>query len=88
MHRFRFLFGLAIACLTSKYGVLFVIKDWTLPVSAYAVQVAYTQCEVLVISSFVLFLVSYGVDIHHMVRQDKLHLSFSRTPISEEDGGP
>ena len=86
MHRFRFLFGLSSACLTIMYGVLFVIKDGTLPVSAYAVQLAYTQCEVLVISSFVLFLGSYGVDIHHIVREDKLYLSFSRTPTTKEAG--
>ena len=40
----------------------------------YIVQVAYTQCEVIVIACYVLFLGSYAVDIHHMVRHDTLRL--------------
>ncbi len=72
MHRFRFFFGLVIASLAILYGVLFVLKDHALPISAYAVQVVYTQTEVVVIGCFVLFLGSYAIDIHHMVRNDKL----------------
>jgi|GEM_PF-5522198 len=74
MHRFRFRFALLIVALALLFGVLFVIKDHALPVSAYAVQVMYTQTEVIVITCFVLFLGSYGVDIHHMIRHGKLQL--------------
>ncbi|WP_421693114.1 hypothetical protein [Aestuariivirga sp.] len=69
MHRFRFRFALVIVALAVLYGVLFFVKDHTLPISAYVVQIAYTQCEVLVISAFVLFLGSYAVDIHAMVHR-------------------
>lgn len=72
MHRFRFRFAWVIVGLVVLYGMLFVLKDQTLPVSDYIVQVAYTQCEVIVIACYVLFLGSYAVDIHHVVRQDRL----------------
>lgn len=72
MHRFRFRFALLIMGLVVLYGVLFVLKDQSLPISDYVVQVAYTQCEVIVIGCYVLFLGSYAVDIHHMVRQGQL----------------
>jgi hypothetical protein len=74
MHRFRFRFAMLIMALVVLYGVLFVLKDHTLPISDYIVQVAYTQCEVIVIACYVLFLGSYAVDIHHMVRHDTLRL--------------
>lgn len=82
MHRLRFRFGLLITALAIFYGVLFIIKDWTLPISDYAVHVIYTQCEVLIIGCFVLFLGSYAVDIHHMVGRDKLRLG-ARRPARE-----
>ena len=69
MHRFRFRFALAIVALAILYGVLFFVKDHTLPISAYVVQIAYTQCEVLVISAFVLFLGSYAVDTYALVQR-------------------
>ncbi len=72
MHRFRFRFALVIMGLVVLYGILFALKDHTLPISDYVVQVAYTQCEVIVIACYVLFLGSYAVDIHHMVRHDRL----------------
>lgn len=72
MHRFRFRFALVIIGLVVLYGVLFALKDRSLPISDYIVQVAYTQCEVIVIACYVLFLGSYAVDIHHMVRHDRL----------------
>lgn len=75
MHRFRFRFALFITALAVFYGVVFLIKDWTLPINDYAVHVIYTQSEVLIVSCFVLFLGSYAVDIHHMVRRDRLRLS-------------
>lgn len=71
-HRFRFRFALVIVALALLYGVLFVVKDRALPLPPYAVQVAYTQLEVLVIGCFVLFLGSYGVDIHQMIRRGQL----------------
>ncbi|MEI8180525.1 hypothetical protein [Aestuariivirga sp.] len=77
MHRFRFRFAMLIVGLVVLYGVLFVLKDHALPISAYVVRVAYTQCEVLVIACYVLFLGSYAVDIHDMVRRDKLRLPVS-----------
>lgn len=72
MHRFRFAFGLLTAALAAGYGVVFAIKDLALPISDYAVHIIYTQGEILVVSCFVLFLGSYGVDIHHMVTHGKL----------------
>lgn len=72
MHRFRFRFAWVIVGLVVLYGLLFMLKDHALPISDYVVQVAYTQCEVIVIACYVLFLGSYGVDIHHMVRHDRL----------------
>ena len=84
MHRFRFRFGLVIAALAILFGILFILKDYQLPVSGYLVQVIYTQSEVAVIGSFVLFIGSYAIDIHHMVRNDKLA---SRLPRSTPGGG-
>lgn len=72
MQRIRIRLGLAVVGLSAAYGVLFAIKDWPLPASRYAVQIIYTQCEVLTIASFVLFLGSYAVDIHAMVRRGPL----------------
>lgn len=72
MHRFRFRFAWVIVGLVVLYGILFALKDHTLPISDYIVQVAYTQCEVIVIACYVLFLGSYAIDIHHMVRHDRL----------------
>lgn len=74
MHLLRYRFGLVTMSLVVLYGVLFVLKDHALPISGYAVQVIYTQCEVVVIACFVLFLGSYAVDIHHMVKHDRLYL--------------
>lgn len=75
MHSFRFRFAVAITGLSLLYGVLFVIKDWTLPVSGHWVLMIYTQCEVLVIASFVLFLGSYAVDIYSMMRRGPMSSS-------------
>lgn len=74
MHRYRFRFALLIVAIAVFYGILFIAKDHELPVSKYAVQVVYTQTEVVVIGCFVLFLGTYAVDIYHMVREDKLRL--------------
>ena len=83
MHRFRFRFALLIGALAALFGILFVIKDYPLPISPYAVQVIYTQCEVIVIAAFVLFLGSYGVDIFYMVREGKLRLTWRSSDASE-----
>jgi hypothetical protein len=72
MHRVRFRFAMVILALVATYGILFVLKDHALPISAYIVQVAYTQCEVIVIACYVLFLGSYGIDISDMARRGKL----------------
>lgn len=85
MHRFRFRFALVILGLVVLYGVLFVLKDHELSVSGYLVQVAYTQTEVIVIACYVLFLGSYAVDIHHMVRQDQPRID-SRPVASKMPG--
>jgi hypothetical protein len=70
------------------YGVLFVLKDHALPISDYIVQVAYTQCEVIVIACYVLFLGSYAVDIHHMVRHDTLRLGGPHATWKAATGKP
>lgn len=88
MHRFRFRFAWVIAALVVLYGILFVLKDHTLPISDYLVQVAYTQCEVIVIACYVLFLGSYGVDIHHMVRNDRLRSPAGEPAQSRRRKGP
>ena len=72
MHRIRFLFGMLIMSLVVAYGILFKIRNFEIPVSAYFLQLLYTQCEVLVIACYVLFLGSYAVDIYYMVRQGRL----------------
>jgi len=72
MHRFRFRFAWLMVFLAVCFGVLFVIKDWPLPVSVDVVQILYTQSEVLVIASYVLFFGSYSIDILDMVQQGKL----------------
>lgn len=72
MHRFRIKFAMVIAGLAVTYGILFKVKDFKLPFDGYIIQVAYTQCEVIVIACFVLFIGSYAADIFHMVRHDKL----------------
>ena len=88
MHRLRFRFAMLIMGLVVLYGVLFVLKDHSLPISDYIVQVAYTQCEVIVIACYVLFLGSYAVDIHHMVRHDTLRLGGPQTVQKAVTGKP
>ena len=89
MHRFRFRFGLLITALAIVYGVLFMIKDYALPISEYAMHVIYTQCEVVVIGAFVVFLGSYAVDLHHMVRNDRLRLGEpGKTTTTDTPQGP
>lgn len=78
MHLFRFRFALLIVALAATFGILFVAKDHELPISPYVVQVIYTQCEVVVIGCFVLFLGSYAFDIYHMIRNDRLRLDVVR----------
>jgi hypothetical protein len=85
MHRFRFRFAILVVGLTALFGVLFIIKDYPLPISPYAVQVIYTQFEVIVIASFVLFFGSYAVDIYHMVRHRKLRFGTRRAAIKSDD---
>ena len=77
MHRFRVRFAMLIFGLIVLYGILFVLKDHVSPHIYYLVQVAYTQCEVIVIGAYVIFLGSYAVDIHHMVRNDRLSLKIA-----------
>ena len=74
MHHFRFRFGLLTVALVVAYGTLFVLKDHVPDNIYYTVQVIYTQCEVIVTGAFVIFIGSYAVDIHHMVRHDTLRL--------------
>ena len=59
-----------------------------LPISDYIVQVAYTQCEVIVIACYVLFLGSYAVDINHMVRHDTLRLGGPHATRKAATGKP
>lgn len=68
MQRLRFRLGMVVVGLALAYLFLFFAKDWDLPVPHYGVQVAYTQCEVAVISAFMLFLSSFSVDIWAMAR--------------------
>jgi len=82
MHRFRFRFAMVIVGLVVLYGILFVLKDHDLPINRYAVQVIYTQCEVIVIACYVLFLGSYAIDINDMVRSGKLS---SRNAVLVQD---
>lgn len=86
MHLFRFRFAVLIVALAAMFGILFVAKDYPLPISRYAVQVIYTQCEVIVIGCFVLFLGSYAVDIYHMIRNDRLRLNVVRNRPSLSAG--
>lgn len=72
MHRFRFHFALVIVGLVVLYGILFMIKDHIPPDSAYVFQIIYTQCEVIVIGCYVLFLGTYAVDVYDMVHRGKL----------------
>ena len=72
MHRFRFRFAVVVVLLAASYGVLYVVKDWSLPVSNYVAHVIYTQCEVVVIASYVLFIGSYSIDLLDMVSNDRL----------------
>lgn len=63
MQRFRFPMGMAVLGLTLVYLGLFIGKDHNSLFPEYAVQVVYVQCEVLVISAFMLFLATYGIDL-------------------------
>jgi len=85
MHRFRFRFALIILLLTAVYGVLFVIKDQTLPIGTYAVHTIYTQWEMLVVGCYVLFLGSYAIDIRSMVQAGKLTFRPGWTPPGGRD---
>lgn len=69
MQNFRFWLGLGIVPLTFLYGVLFIIKDWVLPINLYAIRIAYTQCEVMVIICFAMFLGSYAIDTYSMIKR-------------------
>ena len=87
MHLFRFRFAVLIVALAGVFGILFVAKDYPLPISRYAVQVIYTQCEVIVIACYVLFVGSYAVDIHQMIRDDKLRLAPPAAPAAARQAG-
>lgn len=63
MQRLRFPMGMAVLALTLVYLGLFVGKDHNTLFPQYAVQLVYVQCEVLVLSCFMLFLATYGVDL-------------------------
>ena len=63
MQRLRFPMGMAVLALTLVYLGLFVGKDHNSLFPQYTVQLIYVQCEVLVISCFMLFLATYGVDL-------------------------
>lgn len=72
-HRFRFGFAFPMVFIAVCFGILFVIKDWNLPLPGYAVQVLFTQSEVLVIACYVVFFGSYSLDILHMVQRRVLY---------------
>lgn len=73
MHRFRFRFALVMIFFAVSFGVLFVIKDWPLPLHPETVHLLYTQSEVLVVICYLLFFGSYSLDILEMVREGRLH---------------
>ena len=72
-HRFRFHFAFLMIFFAVCFGILFVIKDWNLPLPGYAVQVLYTQSEVLVIACYVVFFGTYALDILHTVHRRGLY---------------
>lgn len=72
MHHFRFRFALVVVFLAITFGVFFTIRDWPLPISTYTAYILYTQSEVLVIASYVVFFGSYAVDIREMVHHGRL----------------
>ena len=74
MHRFRVRFAMVVVGLAALYGIFYVAKDYEWPISPYVVRVIYTQSEVIVIASFVVFLGSYSLDIYHAI----LHGGLSR----------
>lgn len=89
MHRVRFRFAMLIVGLVAFYGVLFVAKDHALPFGAYMVQVLYTQCEVIVIGCYVLFLGTYAVDIYDSVQHGRLKRRLAApAPPAVEAGKP
>ncbi|MFM8745938.1 MAG: hypothetical protein ACKOED_04640 [Aestuariivirga sp.] len=69
MQRFRFPMGMAVLGLTLVYLGLFIGKDHNSLFSDYLVQTVYVQCEVLVISSFMLFLATYSFDLWSLGRR-------------------
>lgn len=69
MQHLRFRMGLGIVLLTAVYGLLFMIKDCALPLSPYVIRIAYTQCEVLTVICYALFLSSYAVDTYSMTKR-------------------
>ena len=81
MHRFRVRFAMVVVGLAVLFGILYVAKDYDWPISPYVVQVAYTQSEVIVIASFVVFFGSYSLDIYHAIRHGKLRRA-ARPPLS------
>lgn len=85
MHRFRFRFALVIVGLAALFGILYVAKDHEWPIDPYVIQVIYTQTEVILIATFVLFFGSYAVDIYHMIRHDKLRPGALRRKAAESD---
>lgn len=84
MHRFRFRFALVIVGLVVLYGILFAVKDHIPPAGAYAFQIVYTQCEVIVIGCYVLFLGTYGVDVYDMVHRGKLPARLAAPPAKPQ----
>lgn len=85
MHRFRVRFAMLVVVLAFAFGILFVLKDYKLPVSAYLVQLFFTQTEVIVIASFVVFFGSYCVDIYHAVRHNRLRRNTPRSAVLGKD---
>jgi hypothetical protein len=80
MQRFRYPMGLAVLALTLIYLGLFIGKDHNTLFPQYAVQLVYVQCEVLVISAFMLFLATYGVDLWALSKRNDLHQFSGQSP--------
>lgn len=63
---FRIGFAKVVVAVTFLYFVLFGIKGVDLPVPEYTVYYVYTVQEIVAISAFILYLMTYSLDVHRM----------------------
>ncbi|MDQ7070553.1 MAG: hypothetical protein Q9M48_07425 [Rhodobacterales bacterium] len=67
MSAFRWKLGILVLMMAATYILLFVIKDMNLPIDGKAVYATYVLLEPAVISGFLIYLLSFNIDLARLV---------------------